>query len=261
MQWAVNNGIIQKLFINNKNIIKPWGFETSDSFSFYSLETGGNNNEVIRSTVKTTENINEIRKIIKMKEGKWVLDIWEELDNSNQQIIRRHKLEVLEDSFMFDYVVRFRFKKKFIKKAIINNLEINHKGSNIYYQYPVDSVRLIGEDFDIEISVIESRLADKFSLYMYVRDFKDEWIVHARFMPKVWDKEVLKLCVWWYNKALPQKFADLLLKLPKVRQKIWLRSEQKPYKFPLTLLNPNSYPEVLLNKGDRLSLTTKFKLL
>ena len=38
LNWEIENNVIQKLFYNNQNIIKPWGFETADSSAFFSLE-------------------------------------------------------------------------------------------------------------------------------------------------------------------------------------------------------------------------------
>ena len=42
LKWKISRGIIEKVFFNGVNLIVPWGFETSDSYSFYSQETKGN---------------------------------------------------------------------------------------------------------------------------------------------------------------------------------------------------------------------------
>ena len=111
MIWKIEDGIIKELIFDNKNIVKPWGFETADSSAFFSLEKNfGYRYKIISNSSYSNSNINEGTLHVKMKEGSWFLDYKDEIINKN--IIKRvYKLTCLEDTFFMDFVTRFRFNR------------------------------------------------------------------------------------------------------------------------------------------------------
>jgi hypothetical protein len=255
LRIAFENGCIDKLLVGHQNIIEKWGFETADSASFFSLSSGGYRHKILEENIDIEKNSeNKADLIVQMRDGKWKLGIHEKLNGNI--IIRDHQLVTLEDSWFMDFVSRFQFRKEFFDKVIIAGRELRHRKTNLYYQYPVDEVKLIGKDFDIVVRVKEVVTAGKFGLNMYARDFEDVWVVHARLMPKVWDKEVVKICRSWYNKAIPQWMSRILLSSDKVKDYLWYRGERKQANFPL-----NAYALVRLKEGEKLRLTTETEII
>jgi len=91
---------------------------------------------------------------------------------------------------------------------------------------------------------------------MYARDSGDVWVIHARLFPYKWDKEIIKICRSWYNKAIPQKIAKHLLKVDAIREFLWYRSERVQANFPL-----NAYGLIRLEKGCKLQILTETEVL
>ena len=241
-----------------KNIINPWGFETSDSYSFFSHLTWWNRNKLLNYNFNNDYNVNKWNIEVLMKEWKWSLSVNEKLKWN--EVVREHTLNAIEKTFMFDYVQRYRFKKEFFNIAEIDWKRIEYKNTNIYYQYKVDNVVLYWDYYDIKIFLLDFK-CDKFESYMYVRDNNWEWIVHIRLMPKNWNKEVIKLCTFWYNKAIPQFLSNFILKVKWIKDFIWLRAERKPYRFPFSLLAPSAYPELLLDAWEKVYLKSKIEVI
>lgn len=249
-----SNGCLEEWIVESGNIIEPWGFETADSYSFFSQETGGFRNKILKKEVNVSASLNQSRYEVEMAEGKWDLEIDEKIEG--QKIFRRHRITLLEDSFLMDYVSRFRFKKKYFNTAVIGGREIKHRKTNLYHQYPVKEALLCGDQFEAKIKVNSSLNTDKFRQYLYVRDYEDVWVVHARLLPDNWDKEVIKICRKWYNKAIPQKISDLLLKSKQIRNYLWYRGETREPNFPV-----NAFPMVKLSAGTIIELSTEAELI
>jgi hypothetical protein len=250
ISWAINNNVISELYLNNRNIISPWGIETADSSAFFSLEKDvGYRYECINEDYKVNRDGYCYDIENRMFEGRWRLTGQDTI--SNNSVLREVKLLCLEDSYLMDFVMRFRFKKIYIKYAFINDIKIVHKNTNIYHQYPVDKVELCGFDFDVIITIKDLITTNKMSPFMYVRDNGDEWVVHVRMLPIQWDKEVIKLCNHWYEtKPLPLYISNALLKSRSLKDFLWYHNEKKPYKNKiLKFINPNAFPMVLLPKG------------
>lgn len=230
LKWDIQNNVISKLYLNGLNIIKPWGFETADSDSFFSMEKGvGFRNEKLFEHYECGEKSFKAIVVTKMKEGKWKLEL-EDMIHENA-IYRKSKAKTLEDTFFMDFVMRFRFKKEFIEFVRIADKDLYHTNSNVYHQYPVDRVFLKGKGFDIEIGVIDKIVPEKLAPCIYARDSGDEWVVHIRMIPKKWDKEVIKICTSWAGtRPLPQRFSDLLLSFRWIRKELWYRGERDPFK-------------------------------
>lgn len=254
MKWKVRNNVVSELFVDDENIILPWGVETADSSAFFSLEDGfGYRYKVLEETKEITERSYYAKMKVKMKEGAWNLLVKEEMDSN--VIRRRIEALTIEDSVFMDFVMRFRFKEDVFNSACIAGRIITHNNSNIYHQYPVSEVRLNGNKYSVIIKVEDSIVPDGFSPVMYVRDSKGEWVVHVRMFPKTWDTEVIKLCSGFMGtQPLPNWIAKMLLKIPYVRESLWYRGERAPYKNRLyrKLLNPSAFAMVDVKKGERL---------
>ncbi|EKN66455.1 hypothetical protein BABA_15137 [Neobacillus bataviensis LMG 21833] len=255
MHWLIKDNIINKLFINDENIINPWGFETADSSAFFSLEEGiGWRYNIVKREInydnkKFAANIEN-----QMKEGKWKLKIDDKIMD-NHSIVRFVEAECLEDTIFMDFVMRFRFKKEFIDYAIIAEKKIKHNNSNIYYQYPVNNVFLKGSKFNVNVDILESKVPSAMKPVMYVRDNNGEWVVHVRMLPLRTDKEVIKICTKWAaTRPLPQLISKNLLKFSRLRNFLWYRGEFSPINnnILLKLFNPSAFPMVKVKKGTKL---------
>lgn len=264
MIWKIEDGIIKELIFDNKNIIKPWGFETADSSAFFSLEKDfGYRYKIISKNSFSDSYVNEGTLHVVMKEGSWLLRYKDEI--LNKSIIKRvYKITCLEDTFFMDFVTRFRFKKKFFVKAEIANKSIFHKNSNIYHQFPVSFVKLFSysNENNIEINIVNKEVPDGMSSYMYVRDNKDEWIIHARMLPNRFDKVVIKLCNEWFKtRPIPIFLSKILLSNQKVKNALWYRGEKSNFSNKLLrFINPAAFPMVKLKKGTVLKWDLEIKI-
>lgn len=263
LSWKIDRNVISELNVNSHNIIKPWGFETADSSSFFSLEKDiGWRYEKLSEQYNFDEKHNTAELITKMREGKWKLNIDDKLNNN--QIIRYIEAITLEDSYFMDFVMRFRFKKEFIEYAEINNTRYTHKDTNVYYQFSVSKVFLKGKDFNIKLSILDSIVPAQMEPVMYIRDSRDEWVVHVRMIPRKWDKEVIKICTRWAGtRPLPQKLSNLLLKNDWLKKQLWYRGERKPYGCRLfrRFINPCAFGMVKVKKDSKLVWKVKLEVL
>jgi hypothetical protein len=263
IKWKIKNNVIYELYFQNNNIINPWGFETADSSAFFSLEKDvGWRYKKLLEEYKYGEIDNKAHIITQMKEGKWELFVNDKINENT--VIRKVEAITLEDSYFMDFVLRYRFKKEFIEYAKIADKIYYHNNTNIYYQYPVDRVFLKGKYFDINISTEDSIVSDKMQPVMYVRDNRDEWVVHIRMIPKKWDKEVIKICTRWAGtRPLPQKLSNVLLKWKWLRKQLWYRGERQPYKCRLfrKFINPCAFGMVKIKKGSKLMWKAKLEII
>lgn len=261
MEWRIQNKVVSEINYKGKNIINPWGIETADSSAFFSLEDGyGYLYNIISEEYEIDSNTYRYLINNKMVEGQWEIEGEDSL--SSNTIQRKISLKCIEDSFFMDFVMRFRIKKEFAYASIIDEKILLHNASNTYYQYDVDTVTLLGEEFNIVITA-ETFLNNEFMKnVMYVRDAKDEWVVHIRYLPKVWNKEVIKLCNSWYNtQAIPMSLSSRILSNKGIREYLWYHNERKPYKsIVMKLINPNAIPMTKLQKGTKLNIESRFEI-
>lgn len=263
LSWKIDKNVITELYYKGQNIINPWGFETADSSAFFSLEEGiGHRYHVVNEQYNFDDMNYQATVNCCMKEGHWALNINDSIVNG-QSIERSVEAITLEDSIFMDFVMRFRFKKDEIQYALIDNKKIYHHNTNVYYQFPVRKVFLKGHTFDINIIILDCIVPDKMEPVMYVRDHGDEWVVHARMIPKEWDKEVIKICTnWAETRPLPQLLTNMLLKSDILRNSMWYRGERDPYKNKIfrRLVNPMAFGMVRVPKGQKLMWKVKFEI-
>ncbi len=262
LRWEIINNTIARLYYNHQNIIKPWGIETADSSAFFSLEKDvGYRYKTLQQSIHhgTHTFCADIK--TKMREGQWHLQVSDKITDAHN-IIRRAEAVCLEDSYFMDFVMRFRFKKKFIKHAEIADKKIIHNNTNVYNQYPVNKVVLQGSDYKIKIDITNSTVPEKMKPFMYVRDADDEWVVHVRMLPEDWDKEIIKVCNRWaQTRPLPLWMSRVILNIPSLKKHLWYRNEVNPYKNPvLKRMNLNAFPMVKLLKGDCLMWEVNFNI-
>ncbi|WP_127717976.1 hypothetical protein [Halobacteriovorax sp. HLS] len=251
MRWQIGKNVIQSIFYKNQNLINPWGVETSDTSSFYSLEDGiGYRYKVEDEKQIVKESSHEYGAKILMKDGAFNIKLIENLDDA--KVSRKLELEVLEDIPLMDFVLRFRFKDKFFPTAKIAAREFSCDNSNLYHMYPTDRVELFGEKYQINLQVKKFQAPSGFEQNMYVRSRHGEWIVHARMIPNRSDKEVIKLCSKWFmTRPLPQWLTNFLLYFKPIKNCLWYRGEKNPFKSRIiNIFNPNAFPMIELKKGE-----------
>jgi len=261
LTWEIDKGVIKSLHVKGENIIFPWGVETADSSGFYSLEHNvGYRNERILCDSLVSNNSSYIYENVLMPEGHWNLKLKDLLHESS--ITREATLTSVEDSVLMDFVMRFRFKKRFFDTASIAGKTISHTASDIYHLYPVDKATLNGKEMSIHIEIENSSCAGIMTPNIYVRDHADEWVIHVRMMPNIFCKEVIKICNGWAGtRALPQCISRNLLKIPRFKSYIWYRNERKPYpKIIRRIFNINAFPMAKLGKGRSLHWSVKMSV-
>ena len=254
LKWEINKGVVSKLFIDDVNYINPWGAETADSSAFFSLEEGvGYRFEYLNQEHIGTETVNSHKLKIKMKEGSFDLNTLDEI-KSDFKINRKMTLTCIEDSYLMDFVLRYRFLKDDFEYAEIDNKKFFHKDTNIYNQFFTNKVFLKGKQNSIKVSINNFITNENFRPEMYVRDRGDEWIVHVRMFPKKSDKDVIKLCsILFKTRPIPHFLTKILLSFSKIRESLWYRGESSPYISKIMrFLNPNAFALVKVRKGESL---------
>ncbi|WP_257255195.1 MULTISPECIES: hypothetical protein [unclassified Endozoicomonas] len=261
-----NNNVIESLQVDGINIVLPWGVEFADSNSFYSLEKGYGQRyeeQIIKKYSTASRFIT--KRIIKLSEGKFKLKTNDTAVHSS--IYRELRLELLTDSYLMDFVTRYRFKKEVVGCFEIGGEVIHHTDSNIYYQHEVRSVTghlVNGKKIVIEID--EVTVPEGMKCVMYVRDQVGEWVVHCRFIPTGLaknSKDVIKVCTDWAGtRPLPDKLTKYLLSSEAIKRYLWYKAEFRPYKYKLIkyLINLSAYSMIKIPCGTILDMKTRFFL-
>ena len=260
MKFEVKNDVIWSLEYNDENLINPFGIETADTSSFFSLESMvGYRYKEIEEWSNYSNQRYEYQKTIGMHNGKWKLHGVEEIDNN--RLVRTVNLVCLEDTLFVDFVMRFRVKKDFFDFAYIDGKKIPHRNTNIYYQYPVSHVYLTGK-YRADIKVNDCRMPKKMAPYMYVRDHEDEWVIHARMLPQDSERKVIKLCnSFCKTRPIPQWMTNILCSNEKVYDYLKYHNERTPYTNKIMRrISPNAFPLVLVKKGEELSWTIEMTI-
>jgi hypothetical protein len=260
--WKVKENLISELsYKDSENFINPWGVETADSWSFFSLEKEigyrykVSNHELLTSNISLKQSMD-----VEFSSGSFNLVNNDQL--GEHYIIRESTLEAKSNVDLMDFVQRYRFKKHFFQIAEINDQKIEHKNTNVYYQYHVKEVILHGKEFSLRISVEDVLSTSQFTPTMYVRDRGDEWIVHVRMMPTSHDLLVIKLCSRWFKTSpLPQWFSKKILKNKKIKDELLYRSEKRPYTSKIMRqIAPNAFPMVKLKTNEKLYWKSRLEI-
>lgn len=247
-------GNIEKLIINNKNIIYPWGFESSDSAGFFSVTAKGWRCSVISKKVRSNNILNIATYHVKLPFSEWILYIKEKIIGN--KIIRNHTIKCLENSEFNDVVSRFRFKSKYVEWVKLGTKKIFHRNSRLYHQHPVNSIIIkTNMGYLISIKIKKYNSDNQLQPVMYARDISKEWVIHARLFPKKPKLYQIKICKKWYNKAIPQNISNFLLKNGVIKNFLLYRAERKTPGFPINVYGLAKYKE-----GSTLNLVTETKI-
>jgi len=254
LTWSIDRGVIRELRHDGTNLIFPWGIETADSDGFFSLEpeVGYRHTRLEENCIAAAERAS-IRTLVKMPEGLWQLELEDRIEDGSS-VCRTAVLTSLADTVLMDFVVRMRFRKEFFHSGVIAGHTIKHRASDVYNQHSTRSAQLIGRTMTARVDVEESECGETMTPMLYIRDHADEWVVHARMIPRRIHKEVIKICNGWAGtRALPAWVSKGVLGVPGVRSFLWYRNEHKPYpRVVRRLFNPNAFPMALLAKGESL---------
>jgi hypothetical protein len=263
LTWTVDHGVIDELRTDGRNVILPWGIETADSSGFFSLErTIGYRHTREAEEFRADETCSRGTIVARMPEGRWELRLDDRIEG-DRTVRRSAVLTSLEDTVLMDFVMRFRFRKECFASAEIAGRRLQHRASDVYHQYPVRAARLNGGDLSVHVEIEGARHPDAFEPQLYVRDHANEWVVHARMIPRKVHKEVIKICNGWAGtRALPAWASRATLALPGARSLLWYRNERKPYpRVVRRLFNPNAFPMALLCKGESLAWTVRMDVI
>lgn len=262
MKWLIENNTISALDFNGSNLIFPWGIEFADSSSFYSLQEGiGLRYREFEKSIHFDQRSYRMDTRIEMCEGKWQLQLDDKIID-DQTILRSAVATCLEDAYLMDFVLRFRFNNQYFQRGTIAGRSYTHQNTNVYYQFPTDSVSLDGEKYAVGIKLLDYQAPMNFSPYLYLRDHFDEWVVHARLLPDLPEKTVIKLCNPWYDtKPLPQAVSNALLRIPGLKNALMYRCERKPYRGKIMRrINPQAIPIGRVEAGTKLSWKVQMKV-
>ena len=245
---------IDQLSIDNDNIVLPWGIEFADSSSFYSSESG--------IGLRYTENLIGTKKCINLTSGKFLLDSNTTVTAS--EVNRSICATAQTDAELMDFVLRYRFKKDSVTKMEIAGNPIHHTGSNIYHQYKTDRIKVyFSNGREGSITLQSATVPKGMQQVMYVRDQRNEWVVHIRFIPVQYDKEVIKVCTSWARtKPLPQFLSKIILSNDKIKKYLWYKTELRPYQniFVRYFINLAAYPLVKIARNSQLKISACFKI-
>lgn len=258
LSWQIDEGIISGLKMGQDQLINPWGIETADSWGFFSLEKNIGYRHFRTDEIFMHENKRSNLDLkVEMPEGHWRLGMVDQLTENS--IIRSVNLDTINASWFMDFVMRFRFKKSHFDYAEIAGQKIFHQNSNVYHQYPVDEAWLHGKNYRVKLKILEVIHDDKFSPYLYVRDYQDEWIVHIRLLPSATEKMVIKLCNRWsQTKPLSPFLNHELLKKKWIQNYLLYRSERRPYQNKLMrVICPNAFPLVCVAPHQNLMIKSE----
>lgn len=244
-------GFLNELVIQKENIIFPWGIETADSAGFFSLDHQKKRTNTLSQKIHVAKNSLHGEFHVKLPYSNWKLEIDEKIQENT--LTRKNTLTCLEPSQFNDFVSRFRFKKKCIHSVRIDGKVLIHKDTRQKYQFPVNQIELfLVSGGKITITLISYKTIDSLEPVFYVRDIKDEWVIHARLFPVHPKIKQIKFNRSFYDKAIPQTISDFLLSIKPIKQYLWYRGAEKRFS-PF-----NAMGLVLGKKGDVLELVTKF---
>ena len=191
---------------------------------------------------------------IKSVDGRYLLKGYEL--KTNRKILRTNIIKAIHNTYIMDYVIRYRFKKKYINYVLINNKKYFHNNRNNYFQKKTKRIILVSSNFVIKIILDKINLpSKKFYQVMYARDEKNEWIIHIRILPKKFDKFVIKICNKWFNtQPIPQFITNFLIKYKFIRQYLLYKPEKKPYQNFIMrgFLNLSLIPVTLIKKDKEI---------
>lgn len=252
------HGSLRRLSWNGQQWIQPWGLEMADAYSFFSLETGGWENDpvIISQETSRQHTTNQLR--LDLREGQWQLDWGETVQETAVQ--RAVSFTALANGWAMDFVMRFAFRREKISHAQIANHTVLWDGANYYHQYPTKEVILFHGQGQIKIGVDTAEFPPDWRQVMYVRCSAKEnaWIVHLRLLPRQWPREIIKLrLIGARHVILPSTFGRLLNAWPRLAAHLRYAGENKRFNFGRI----NAIPINFVARGSRFTLAATVQFL
>ncbi len=257
IKWG--NYSVESLKLGKKTIGRKFGFETSTSYSFFTMaENNSHRIKIKNKKIKQQKNKNVGSLEIDMIKGKIQLTYNEEIKNNVLE--RKYKIKTLEESNLFDIVQRFRFEKNAIDFVKIGSEKIKHTNSNINHMYQKRKVQIMLKNKKmIEISAKKNNSKD-FENFVYARDTNKEWIVHFRLLPKKPYEKIIMINYPNWDIPLPNPISKLLFLSKTIEKILWYKGERKE-KIPiLRKLRINAYACKKVKKGVEININTKLKV-
>lgn len=265
MQLSYKDYQLCSLCIDGSELALPWGIEFADETAFYSAERGvGYRYKEIVFDESVFESGCRKKSEVQLKEACLGLDSVY-IEESPEVLMRTLDASVRKGGFLMDFVMRFRFLSSEVDYVDIADIRLMHNDSNKYYQYNVNEVALklkTGKVIKIELNEIIA--PSDMEAVMYARDQKGEWVIHCRLIPKVYGKEVIKICTAWAGtRSLPYSLSKFLLNFGCIRKKLWYRTEQRPFKSKIMryIFNFSAYPLAKVSEADKVKLVAKLTVI
>lgn len=246
MSHRFDRGLLAGLTVGEIDVVdSPWGFETSDAYQFYSLESR-QNRRVEESSAMRTSASDEIH----LTEGRAALELITQLTEGSVEATVRQSIMFccITDFWAVDVVNRCRFPEQVFEFGEVAGTQVFKDHSYYYHQQPVTEARLSGRKVLAEIKVVELQAPPSLSLFTYIKSTETEWIVHARLLPRRFKREVLK----WNGRPLFERITDPLLRGTPLGKLTRYAGEFNRYPGSRRL---QSFPMALLPVGTEIKMT------
>lgn len=205
------------------------GAETSDKSSFFSLQNSSARKAIFDYRVldrSESQNSAKFEHLWSSRDGEYALT--RQTASSSSEIRILQTLSVERETLVQDMVVRFVFKKEFVKKISFGECEYHHEGSNRWNQQDESTADLHLMDGIATITIESSDCADGSKAVMYIRDFEDQWVVHCRIFPL--DSSDFTWLRWMHRFGTWEAptFVTIAIRkfLPKLWNRLWYLSER-----------------------------------
>ncbi len=252
---ASKNGDLTHLEIEGSELALPWGIETADPNGFFTSSEKSLRVVQESSTNRNGDAVTTTHELNFPKNKHIAISSHEKIDSL--RITRQHTLTTNTAFDIADFVTRFQFTQTEFSAAKIGGKLITHQTSGINHMFETDLVELIGDRFRVVIKGDYQATGSGFKLHTYVKDTPGRWIVHFRLLPDPWDFERIKIAKSWAGtRPLPALIGNVLLRIPRFRERVWFGGERQIPRKLWRIFNPTAFPYKKLPAGYRLDINT-----
>lgn len=216
----------------------PWGLECSDRHAFVTL-------------TDTPRNVQRSENIWMLSAGRLQIDYATQQSETNTLHLQV-RFHALDEILLQDGVLRMVFDKTAIKHGVIDNKTILHTDSDKYRLHQTNTVRLVGQNHaTITVTLDHADGAGRFDPYLYLRDRADQWIIHARLLPRAPADQVwLRWANRFFTISVPDRLARLLWRITLAQKALWRLRERMGRNWP----EIQAVPLNRLKRGQSLTL-------
>ncbi|WP_142640249.1 hypothetical protein [Sphingomonas sp. IC081] len=202
-----------------------WGIETADRGSFISTTEGGWNNSQNILKELSNDTGGSCLFDVNMSESGHIIEASCEI--SERTIERIIELKTKRPSVFQDFVCRFRFDARQFPVGNIAGRRLEHRGTNVWHQFPVQEASVSGPIGTFHVQATEWETAGLFELQCYLRDEPTGlWILHLRMMPVREDLFWIRWQNRFGNFKVTDRPADWLLRNRRLRKALWYYAER-----------------------------------